>query len=211
MKNLSNYITEGLLDVDFDVLDYNADTITPNIPFGVEDSELWRDIIVKTNERLLPFKYFTKINNIIDLATEIVDSLRRENTATTYFSRFDQILITLSKWHHLEIDEKIFTEANDVRALNDWIDKANHDIEFRKLVSGLGGCFYAYIGERKDRTKTVYGALTYMLTSPNENAQLQLIKIAEKLSKVNKVIDVTFRMNSDGDGIFSVKLMKHVS
>lgn len=211
MKNLSNHIAEGLLDKDFDVPDFNTETIIPNMPFGVEDGETWRDIVTKMNEKLLPFKYLTKVNTIIDMAAEVVDSIKRDNISASHLGRFGQALEAISRVDHLKADENIFTEANNVRALNDWIGKANHDAAFRKLVSGLGGYFYAHIGERNVRSGSVYGAATYTLTSPNENAQLQLIKFAEKLSKINKSIDVTFRMNGEGDGIFSAKLMKHAS
>lgn len=212
MKNLSNHIAEGLLDTNFDAPDFNFEPIVPNVPAFIDDGEHWRDNIVNAiNAKMVPYKYYSQINDIIGTAADITGAIQKENVAITELGKLGAALVNLAKCKPLEIDEELIQTISDIRALNDWIGKANKDTEFKKIVSGLGGYFYAHIGKRNTQSGVIYGYVSYTLTSPNENAQLQLTKIAEKLSRVNKNIEAAFRMNGEGDGIFIAKLIKHAS
>lgn len=209
MKNLTTFMAEGLLDSDFDAPDFNFEPIIPNIPAFIDDGEDWRDHIDKLNVRLIPYTYYTQINGIIDAAQNIVSGIQRNNVNISDMGKIGPALVALTKCDHVGFNEDLLQNVKDARALNDWIAKANKTPEFKKLVSGLGGYFYSSLSERTVRNGKIYGLLTYTLTSPNENAQLQLIKVAEKLSKINPAIKCTFAMNGEGDGVFHVKLTQH--
>lgn len=210
MKELTKYLAEGLLDKDFDGPDFNIDLITPNIPAFIQDGEDWQNQVDDINKKLAPYSYFSQINNAVRTAKDVMTTIQKNSINVVDLGKLGTALGTLAKCDLLEINEDTLQKAKDIRALNEWIGKANDNVEFKKFVSGLGGYFYASVGKRAVRGGTIYGFLSYTLTSPNENAQLHLVKIAEKLSKVNPAIECKFATNGEGDGVFHARLIRHI-
>ena len=209
MKNL-NEIFEGLLDADFDVPNFEVDPIHAVKPVGDEDGD-WQKTVDKVNASLEPFKFYTRINQLIDDAQRLCGDMKdvrfERGSAVEKFLNFLDVAMKLTKLDPTKgIDEN---RVKIVRLLNDMFAETNKNAEFKKLVTALGGYFICSIGERTiQRLGTVYARVTWNLISPNDDTTAKLEKIADKFNKINR--DVIFEMskNSLGDGIFSMRLMK---
>ena len=209
MKNL-NEIFEGLLDADFDVPNFEVDPIQAVTPVGDDDGD-WPKLVDKTNAALEPFKFYTRINQLIDDAQRLRGDMKdvrfERGSAGEKFSNFLDAAMKLTKLDPTKsIDEE---RIKIVRLLNDIFAEVNKNAEFKRLVTGLGGYFYCSLSERTNpRLGTVYAHATWDLTSPNDEATAKLEKIADKFSKINR--DVVFEMNKNslGEGMFTMRLMK---
>ena len=208
MKNLDQ-IFEGLLDADFDVPNFEVDPINTVTPVG-DDGE-WEKIVDKVNVSLEPFKFYARINQLINDAQQLhADMKDMRFTPRTKMHNFSNWLFEATKLTKLNIEQDVdMDRVKIVRLFNDVFTEVNKNAEFKKLVTGLGGYFYCNIGERSiPRLGTTYARASWNLTSPNDDATAKLEKIADKFNKINH--DITFEMskNSVGDGIFSMRLMK---
>ena len=209
MKNLNQFF-EGLLDSDFDVPKFEVDPIQAVTPVGDDDGD-WQKTVDKVNASLEPFKFYTRINQLIDDARQLHTDMKDVKfVARTKMHNFSNWLFEGTKLTKLDIEQDIDEErVKIVRLLNDIFAAVNKNAEFKKLVSALGGYFYCSIGERSiPRLGTTYAGATWNLTSPNDDVTSKLEKIADKFNKINR--DVVFEMgkNSLGDGIFSMRLIK---
>lgn len=209
MKNL-NEIFEGLLDSDFDVPDFEVDPIKAVTPVGDSDDG-WQKTVDKVNASLEPFKFYTRINQLINDAQQLNSDMKDiKFVARSKMHNFANWLFESTKLSKLDLNKDIDeSHIKIVRLLNDVFDVVNKNAEFKKLVTALGGEFYCGIGERSiPRLGTVYARATWSLTSPNDDVTTKLKNIADKFNKINH--DVVFEMdkNSIGDGIFSMRLMK---
>lgn len=208
MKNL-NQVFEGLLDSDFDVPDFGIDPINAVTPVG-DDGE-WPKLVDKINATIEPFKFYARINQLIDDAQQLrIDMKGVRFERGSAIEKFSDFLDMTTKLPKLDITKVIDEERIKIaRLLNDIFDAINKNAEFKKLVTALNGYFYCSIGERTaPRLGTTYARATWNLTSPNDATVTKLESIADKFNKINK--DVIFEMNKNsiGDGIFSMRLIK---
>ena len=207
MKTLSQHINEGLLSADFDVPDLNVEPIKAVTP--VLDRDGWSNLIDGYNRQLIPYKYAPRINQLIDSATELIDSIPN-NGAFTLINKTGAWLNDAKKLKKVEINYEFLEEANDIRFLNGWLAKVNKNAAFVKLANALGGSFMSNVSEQDvPDVGKCYAILGWFLVSPNENACKQLETIVEKLSKIDKKVLVRFEKTGGGYGAVQAILTRH--
>ena len=210
MKDLTILMTEGLLDTDFDVPDFDIEPIKANIPVGDDDGD-WQRIVDKVNVSIEPFAFYTQINKLIDDVQELRSSMRGLRWQRgSKFEKISNFLDGATKLTKLDPEADIdSTTIKVVRTMNDWIGVVNKNSEFKKLATALSAYFYSSVGERSHKVLgTSYAHASWTLLSPNDNAMGQLQKIVDKFNKINPDIKVTLSKKSAGDGIITAALTK---
>lgn len=209
MKHLNKYF-EGLLDADFDGPNIDIDPIEANIPLGIS-GELWQDDVDRINSLIEPFKFYSRLNELLDTAQQLAKDMKgikvdRNSEVNKLISWAED------SWHlkSLNMDTLEDPRISKIRALNDWIGKANKNSELKKLIKALDADVSWSLHEINNRTlgKTVYGYISWFFISPNDAMKKQLEDLAGKLSKLQPDVPVRFSTNVDGDAFLRAYITK---
>lgn len=199
------------MDSDFDVPNFEVDPIKAVVPVGDSDDE-WQKTVDKINASLEPFKFYTRINQLIDDAQQLYADTKGINFKQSGYAieKFAKFLDDATRLTKLDPAKSIDEEhIKKVRLLNDMFAAINKNAEFKRLVTALGGYFYCSLSERSNpRLGTTYAHATWDLTSPNDDATAKLENIADKFNKINRDVVFEMRKNSLGEGIFTMRLIK---